>query len=162
VTLLDLFDAALADRADAFAFNDTTYAQLNMGSLRVAARLANLGLCPGDRLALFVENRIGFVYTYLAALRLGAIAVPTNVLYRASDLQHVLEDSGASVVVASDQTRAHVLALERPRRPSQSRTSKRGPKTRRSIRRSRRARAPTTSRSSFTRAGRPDGRRARC
>lgn len=114
VTIVDLFDAALADRAGALAFNDATYAELHAGSLRVAARLAAHGVKRGDRLALYVENRIGFVYAYLAALRLGAIAVPTNVLYRTSDLRHVIEDSGSACVIVSDQTRPHVLALPRP------------------------------------------------
>jgi malonyl-CoA/methylmalonyl-CoA synthetase len=112
--MLDLFDAALADRAEAPAFNDVTYAELHAGSLRVAARFSGLGLRQGDRLALYVENRIAFVYAYLAALRLGAIAVPANVLYRASDLQHVLENSGAAFVVVSEQTRAHALVLPSP------------------------------------------------
>jgi acyl-CoA synthetase (AMP-forming)/AMP-acid ligase II len=114
VTILDLFDASLADRAGALAFNDATYSEVNAGSLRVAARLNELGLRRGDRLALYVENRISFVYAYLAALRLGAIAVPANVLYRTSDLQHVLENSGAAFVVVSEQTRAHALALPSP------------------------------------------------
>lgn len=114
MTLLDLFDASLADRAGALAFNDATYAELHAGSLRVAARLKKLGLRQGDRLALYLENRIGFVYAYLAALRLGAIAVPTNVLYRTNDLQHVLENSDAAFVVVSERTRAHALALPSP------------------------------------------------
>jgi malonyl-CoA/methylmalonyl-CoA synthetase len=116
VTLLDLFDAALADRADSLAFNDVSYAQLHAGSLRVAARLAALGLKPGDRFALYVENRIAFVYAYLAVLRLGAIAVPANVLYRAGDLGHVIENSGAAFVLVSAQTSPNVRLLPRPPR----------------------------------------------
>jgi malonyl-CoA/methylmalonyl-CoA synthetase len=114
VTLLDLFDAAVADRADALAFNDATYAELHAGSLRVAARFAELGLERGQRIALYVENRLGFVYAYLAALRLGATVVPINVLYRASDLRHVLLNSGAACVVVSEASRPHVLALAEP------------------------------------------------
>ena len=113
MTILDLFDAALADRADAPAFDGVTYGQLHAGARRVAALLAARGLRAGDRLALFTENRIGFVYAYLAALRSGVVAVPTNVLYRASDLQHVLDDSGAAAVVVSDTSRAFVGPLER-------------------------------------------------
>ena len=41
----------------------------------------------GDRVAIYAENRAGFVLA-TRALRLGAIAVPTNVLYRAADSAH--------------------------------------------------------------------------
>jgi malonyl-CoA/methylmalonyl-CoA synthetase len=111
MTLLDLFDGALADRSGELAYGDVTHGALHAGSRRVATRLAGLGLQPGDRLSLYVENRIGFVYAYLAALRLGLIVVPTNILYRSSDLAHVLENSGATCVVVSEQTSPQVENL---------------------------------------------------
>lgn len=111
MTILDLFDGALADRADAPAYGAVTYAALHRGALRVAAKLRELGLRRGELVSLYCENRPGFVYAFLAALRLGVIAVPTNVLYRSRDLGHVLEDSTAKVVVASEQTAEHVGAL---------------------------------------------------
>ncbi len=111
MTLLDLFDASRAERAGAFAVNDATYAELHAGSLRVARRLAEAGIGRGSRLALFTENRLAFVYAYLAALRLGAVAVPVNVLYRAAELEHILEDSGVTAIVASGATRAHLTPM---------------------------------------------------
>ncbi len=111
MTILDLFDAALADRAGHLAVDGATYEDLHAGALRVAGLLEDAGLRPGDRLALYVENRIGFVYAYLAALRLGVVAVPVNVLYRSSDLAHVLDDAGAAAVVTSAGTHAHVAPL---------------------------------------------------
>jgi malonyl-CoA/methylmalonyl-CoA synthetase len=104
MTLLDLFDGALADRAGFPAYGSVTYDALHAGARRVATKLTELGLRRGDRLALYVENRIGFVYAYLAGLRLGVVLVPTNILYRASDLSHVLENSNAARIVVSEQT----------------------------------------------------------
>jgi long-chain acyl-CoA synthetase len=86
VTLLDLFDASVAERGAALAVNDVSYRDLDAGIARVAHGLRERGLRAGDRIALFCENRLAFVYVYLAALRLGAISVPANILYRASDL----------------------------------------------------------------------------
>jgi malonyl-CoA/methylmalonyl-CoA synthetase len=111
MTLLDFFDAARAERGDAYAVNDVSYAALHAGSLRVAKRLAGYGLRRGDRIALYCENRIGFVYAYLAALRLGAIVVPVNVLYRSAELEHVLGDAAVALVVTSSATRPHIDAL---------------------------------------------------
>jgi malonyl-CoA/methylmalonyl-CoA synthetase len=108
MTILDLFDAARAERPEAPAVNGESYAGLHEASLRVAARLHAEGLRAGQRLALYCENRAAFVYAYLAALRLGAIVVPVNVLYRAAELEHVLADAEVSFVVASATTRPHV------------------------------------------------------
>jgi malonyl-CoA/methylmalonyl-CoA synthetase len=114
VTLLDLFDASVAERPDALAVNEVSYAELAAGTLRVARALGELGLRSGDRIALFCENRLAFVYAYLAALRLGGIAVPANVLYRASDLAHVLADADVSFILASAETAPHLAALHTP------------------------------------------------
>lgn len=111
MTLFDLFDAALADRANAYAVNDVTYAELHRGARRVARRLSELGVRRGDRVSLYCENRIGVVYAYLAVLRLGAIAVPTNVLYRSADLEHVVDDARAERMIVGDTTREHAAAL---------------------------------------------------
>jgi malonyl-CoA/methylmalonyl-CoA synthetase len=99
--LLDLFDGALADRARSAALDDLSLREVHDGALRVASRFAELGVRRGDRVAVYSENRHGFVYAYLAALRLGAIAVPANVLYRSHDLAHLLFDCAPSLVVRS-------------------------------------------------------------
>ena len=108
MTLLDLFDAARSERADAPAVNGRSYAGLHAASLRVARRLHEAGLRAGDRFALYCENRLAFVYAYLAGLRLGAVIVPVNVLYRAAELEHVLSDAAVSLVLTSAGTRPHL------------------------------------------------------
>jgi malonyl-CoA/methylmalonyl-CoA synthetase len=108
MTLLDLFDASRRDRSTRHAVDDVTYDALHAGSLRAAALLAERGVGPGDRVAVFCENRIGFVYAYLATLRLGAAIVPVNVLYRAAELEHVFANARVRCVVASAQTREHL------------------------------------------------------
>ena len=113
VTLLDLFDGARLDRGGSYAVGTITYDALHERSLRVAGRFAALGLARGDRIALYCENRQGFIDAYLAALRCGIIAVPINVLYRETELKHVLEDAGVRVIVASSATRAFVEPFAR-------------------------------------------------
>ena len=114
MTLLDLFDASVGERPNAFALNDETYAQLAAAALRVADRLRDRGLRAGDRFAIYCENRPAFVYAYLAALRMGAIVVPANVLYRAADLSHVLRDADVSFVMASAETIPYLADLDAP------------------------------------------------
>lgn len=99
--LLDLLEAARADRGAALALDDISYDALFAGAARVAASFAARGVGAGDRVAIFSENRHGFAFAYLAVLHLGAIAVPVNVLYRASDLGHVLRDAKPKLAVVS-------------------------------------------------------------
>ena len=100
--LLDLLDGALADRAEAAALDGLTFLELHQGARRVAQRFARLGVHAGDRVVIYTENRLGFALAYLATLRLAAISVPANVLYRANDFGHVLRDARPALVVCSD------------------------------------------------------------
>jgi malonyl-CoA/methylmalonyl-CoA synthetase len=101
MTLLSVLDAHAAARPQALALDDRSYQDLRLGARRVATGLRDLGVGPGDRVAIYAENSHGFVLAYLGALRAGAIAVPVNVLYRSGDLEHVLADSGARLVCVS-------------------------------------------------------------
>src|SRR5436305_14396885 len=64
-----------------------------------AVALAGLGVRAGDRVALYVQNVPQFVVAMLAAWKAGGIAVPVNPMNRARELDAVLRDSGARVVV---------------------------------------------------------------
>jgi malonyl-CoA/methylmalonyl-CoA synthetase len=107
---IDVVRRVAAQRADAPAVDELSYSELWRQTARVAGKLAARGVVRGDRVAIYSENRRGFVLAYLALLRLGAIAVPTNVLYRAADLGNILSDAKPRVVVGSGQTRPHVPA----------------------------------------------------
>ena len=64
-----------------------------------AFALAGLGVRAGDRVALYVQNVPQFVIAMLAAWKAGGIAVPVNPMNRARELDAVLRDSGARVLV---------------------------------------------------------------
>ena len=107
-SVLDALDAHAAARPDALALDDISYAPLRDASLRVAAKLRAAGLQPGDRLAIYAENRPVFIYAYLGGLRAGAVVVTVNVLYRTSDLEHILSDASPSIVAVSEQSAPYV------------------------------------------------------
>ncbi|MBV8300270.1 MAG: AMP-binding protein [Candidatus Eremiobacteraeota bacterium] len=107
-SVLDALDAHATARPGALAVDGIAYGALRDASLRVAAKLRDAGLKSGDRLAIYSENRPGFVNAYLGGLRAGAIVVTVNVLYRTSDLEHVLTDADPSVVCVSEQSAQYV------------------------------------------------------
>ena len=101
-TLADVLAVGLSlgpDRA-AIYFDDRTitYRDLDRAANRVANSLIALGVKPGDRVAVHLENRPEFVEIYQGVMRTGATMVPTNVMYTAEELSHILGDSGAKVV----------------------------------------------------------------
>src|SRR5436309_2024009 len=70
---------------------------------RFAGALDELGVRRGDRVAIMLPNVPQFVVAFYAALRLGAIAVPTNPLYKQYELAYQLADAGAETVVVLDR-----------------------------------------------------------
>ncbi|HEV8630245.1 MAG TPA: AMP-binding protein [Thermoanaerobaculia bacterium] len=67
---------------------------------RRAAALRERGVGAGDRLALWAGNRVETVLAYLAAARLGAVAVPLNLAYRRQELAHVLADAAPRLLLS--------------------------------------------------------------
>lgn len=65
----------------------------------LAAGLQEYGIGKGDRVALLLSNRAEFLTVMMACLRLGAIAVPINIREGAEELEFILNQCGARIVV---------------------------------------------------------------
>jgi long-chain acyl-CoA synthetase len=98
-----LLEAAVARNPDGEALvcgdERLTYAQLDIEVGRVATGLAARDVGKGDRVAMLLGNRIEFVVVMLAAARLGAIWVPMNTRDQMPGFTHMLNNSGACLVV---------------------------------------------------------------
>ncbi|WP_066095523.1 long-chain fatty acid--CoA ligase [Xanthomonas massiliensis] len=80
-----------------------TYAELDALVDRFAAYLlGELQLKKGDRVAVMMPNCLQYPIAVFGTLRAGLTVVNVNPLYTARELQHQLEDAGASVLVAID------------------------------------------------------------
>lgn len=77
-----------------------TYADLWQQALAYAGNLRQLGVAPGDTVALLAPNVADFPRAYYGILAAGATVVPVHLLLTASEMAYVLRDSGASLVVA--------------------------------------------------------------
>jgi crotonobetaine/carnitine-CoA ligase len=80
-------------------------------SQRAANGLLELGVRPGERVALMLPNCPEFIWIHLAVLMIGAHSVPVNISQRGPTLAHILTDSDAAVVVFDRELRAAVLSL---------------------------------------------------
>ena len=103
LTLPQLTGRACRSRPDhpAVVFGDQTrtHAELHDRAARVASVLAGDGVERGDRVALLLHNRIEFVEALLACHRLGAVAVPINFRLAPDEIDFVVADSGATVLI---------------------------------------------------------------
>jgi fatty-acyl-CoA synthase len=82
-----------------------TYKQMWEQTGVIARALMARGIKKGDRVALWSPNRYEWVITQYATARMGAILVNVNPAYRSHELEHVLKQSGASLLVMSKRFR---------------------------------------------------------
>src|SRR5690606_21131577 len=82
-----------------FADRDWSYRALDDAVSRAAAGLTALGLEPGARIAAFGVNSDAYLIGFLATVRAGLVHVPINFALKAGELRHLLDDSGAAVVL---------------------------------------------------------------
>lgn len=89
--------------APALIHGDRTlsFAELLDAAGRVAQGLADLGVAPGDRVALWLPNVPAYPIFYFACARLGAIAVAVNTRYRAVEVADIVGRSGAKVLACA-------------------------------------------------------------
>lgn len=113
--LLDRFRAHVAAAPDAPAlhyFGAThTRLEVEITSDALAVTLHERGVGPEDRVAIALQSTPAFVLTVLAVWKLGAIVVLVNPMYRVRELAHLMEDSGASVLVAEPELQETIAAL---------------------------------------------------
>ena len=77
------------------------YGELLRRTDALAGYLHSLGVEPGERVALFLRNSWEFVAAVMAVSKVGAITVPVNTFLKSEELSYILEDSGATVLIAS-------------------------------------------------------------
>jgi fatty-acyl-CoA synthase len=76
-----------------------TFAELDGRTRRLSAGLAGLGLRRGDVVAVWLPNTIEWAQTALAAGLLGVITLGVNTKLRSHDVQQLLAESGAKVLI---------------------------------------------------------------
>ncbi|EIA1771348.1 long-chain-fatty-acid--CoA ligase FadD [Vibrio sp. IRLE0018] len=103
-SLVEMFEQSVQKYADQPAFMNMgsvmTFRKLEERSRAFAAYLQNeLKLKKGDRVALMMPNLLQYPVALFGVLRAGCIAVNVNPLYTPRELEHQLNDSGATAIV---------------------------------------------------------------
>ena len=77
-----------------------SYAELWAEARGQAAAIRELGVQPGDRVALMSPNVFDFPRSYYAILAVGAVVVPVHMLLTPEEISFILRDSGAKLLIA--------------------------------------------------------------
>ena len=110
---------ALIDAADG---REITYGALDERAARLAAGLAGeLGVSPGDRVAVLANNRVEVFELLFACVKLGAVLVPLNWRLPPAELVPIVRDAAPRVLVHEREwhevARAHERWGHRHERP---------------------------------------------
>lgn len=78
-----------------------TYAELFQQSQNLAQVLRQrFQIGHGDRVACLAQNELEYISLFFAIQRLGAILVPINFRFTASEVEHIVTDSGAKLLIS--------------------------------------------------------------
>ena len=89
----------------------------------VLERTNRIGNALRDRLDVRIEERVllllldcpEFVYSFFGAIKIGAVPIPTNTLFKPQDYEYILNDARARVVIISEQLLPQLQAIPRER-----------------------------------------------
>jgi crotonobetaine/carnitine-CoA ligase len=89
-----------------------SYAAAQEAASRFAGTLRAAGIAVGDRVAVICSNRIEFLEIVLGCMWAGVVAVPINVASRGPQLQHILQNCGARLLIVESEFAANLALLE--------------------------------------------------
>ncbi|HEX4106562.1 MAG TPA: AMP-binding protein [Solirubrobacteraceae bacterium] len=108
-TISGQLDAAAEERPDAplIITDERTYSyrEVKEWSERLAAGLVELGVKPGDHVAMVMANYPEFIAAKFAIARAGAVTIPVNFLFREHELEYVLRQSDARLLITMNRFR---------------------------------------------------------
>jgi long-chain acyl-CoA synthetase len=116
IPLFELLSNTARNYPDSTAFvcgdRQLSYRELDTQTGKLAAGLNELGVRPGDRVAIFLPNSLEFVIGYYGILKAGATVTPVNPLNKRDELKHQLNDSGAVAIITGENAYPIVKEIE--------------------------------------------------
>jgi benzoate-CoA ligase len=76
-----------------------------------------LGVRPEERVMLLLLDGPAFVYSFFGAIKIGAVPIPTNTLWKEADYRYVLTDSRAVALVVSEALLPRLGGIDRRQLP---------------------------------------------
>jgi acyl-CoA synthetase (AMP-forming)/AMP-acid ligase II len=83
-----------------FEGRNLSFAQVENQTNQLANSLRSLGVQKKNRVAVMMPNGFEYPLTWLALAKLGAIMIPVNIQYQASELEFILNNAEADIAIA--------------------------------------------------------------
>jgi malonyl-CoA/methylmalonyl-CoA synthetase len=121
MTISEWMDSACATQGDKNALTflrkgrpETvlTYSRLNDEIYACAHFLSNQGVQKGDRVILFLQKSLNAVVAHLALQKIGAVSVPLNPGFKAAEMEYLLNDAKARLVICDAGHRDWLLKID--------------------------------------------------
>jgi long-chain acyl-CoA synthetase len=110
ISMPDLLDRSAKEFGGSVALSQGdqrwTYAEMQALVARAARGLQALGVRKGDRVAVMMPNHAAVPIWFFGALSIGAVLVSINALFPSGQVEHMLTDSGAKVMLTLDSPEA--------------------------------------------------------
>ena len=71
----------------------------------IARDLKNCGIKKGDRILIYLNNSTKYLFSLFAIWRLGAIAIPTNRVFTPHELEYIIDDSQAKLMITDEDAK---------------------------------------------------------
>jgi crotonobetaine/carnitine-CoA ligase len=98
-----------------FGGESHSYAEALAATEAAAAKLLGLGVGPGDRVGLMLDNHPDHLWLVWACGLIGAVAVPINTATKGAQLSYFLADAEPEVVVVQDNLAGRMRLEQKPR-----------------------------------------------
>src|SRR5687767_10961430 len=94
---------------------EITFDELEQRAARCRGALAGLGIKHGDRVALVMSDCPEMMIAMLGVMGMGAIVVPCSTMLKPAELEYMLTDSGAKLVIVTPEHVDNAKAAKAPR-----------------------------------------------
>jgi benzoate-CoA ligase family protein len=94
---------------------EITFGELEQRAARCRGALPGLGIKPGDRVALVMSDCPEMMIAMLGVMGMGAIVVPCSTMLKPAELEYMLQDSGAKLVIVTPEHLENAKAAKAPR-----------------------------------------------
>ncbi|MGX8693316.1 MAG: class I adenylate-forming enzyme family protein [Methanobrevibacter sp.] len=91
-------------------YNPATGNRFNSGEIlsivsEIGRNLKDLGIQKGDRVLIYLNNSEEYLFSLFAIWRIGAIAIPANRIFTAKELEYIVSDSKAKLMITDDDAK---------------------------------------------------------
>jgi long-chain acyl-CoA synthetase len=114
MNVFSLFENAVAAWGDRTAVRGgarrQSYSELNAAAAAFAGHLTSLGLTPGDRVAVFMQNGLLYPAVLMGAFRGGYVPMPINAKLHPREVGYIVENATAKAIVVDSDALKGVAA----------------------------------------------------